>query len=278
MLNSKIESAESGLAVFDVQSPSGIEISQIRHSIEQEGAIIVRNLITPECAGKTKEALIHVLDIDVKNYGMDYRFRGMVHALMNRGQVFLDLLAVSSLVSICKSILGHGCIINGFNSSSMPPSGSNFSRSIHVDCPRLIPNYITNLGITLALDPFTKNNGGMEIAAGSFLTPDQPSEESFADSAIQPKLGIGDAIVFNARCWHRGGINRTDSWRHAVTFNVCRAYMRQQFDYTRMLGAEQMEALPEEVRQFLGYYVRMPENMDEFLLPPELRKYRPGQE
>jgi hypothetical protein len=39
-----------------------------------------------------------------------------------------------------------------------------------------------------------------------------------------------------------------------------------------------IDGLDEDRRQFLGYYVREPSSMAEFLLPPEQRLYRPGQE
>ena len=255
------------------------QAAQISELIKKEGAVILRNLITKENAELIKENLLRCLEEDNSKYGADYIFSGMVHALMNRGDVFIDLIGDKKILSIFKAILGHGCIVHAYNSSSMPPSLSNFSRSIHVDCPRLVPGYITNMGLTIAIDNFTSENGAMEIIPDSFGLINPPDEEQFAKQKIDlDNLKVGDAILFNARCWHRGGINKTDKWRHAVSMNICRAYMRQQFDFPVLLGDKKMETLSDDIKQFLGYFVRMPYNMDEFLLPKEKRKYKHGQE
>lgn len=250
----------------------------IKDIIENEGAVILRNIITVVQAEELKNALLLVLKEDDKNFGDNYIFKGMVHALMNRGKVFIDLIENKELLGIFRAILGHGCIIHAYNSSSMPPNHTNFSRSIHVDCPRLVPNYITNMGITIALDDFTSENGAMEITPHLFNQSVAPDVTTFdKEKVVLDNLKIGDAILFNARCWHRGGINKTDKWRHAVTMNICRAYMRQQFDFPAMMH-DKTNQLSENAKQFIGFNVRMPKNMEQFLLPADKRLYKPGQE
>jgi ectoine hydroxylase-related dioxygenase (phytanoyl-CoA dioxygenase family) len=259
----------------DLAQSSDTEVGDL---IRKHGAFVLRGAIDADTVQSLKLALIRALDEDDAFYGRDYKFRGMVHALMSRGPAFLDLLGNPAIRRIAKTVLGHGCIVHAYNSSSMPPGTSNYSRSIHVDCPRLIPDYVTNLGVTIALDPFNPETGGMEIMPQSFELGAAPDELAFQKGAEQPLLGPGDAILFNARCWHRGGMNRTGNWRHAVTMNLCRSYMRQQFDYPRMLDQLHINGLDEDRRQFLGYYVRQPSSMAEFLLPAEQRLYRAGQE
>ncbi len=255
------------------------QYAEIKEHIEKEGAIILRGIISKEIAKKLRDDLESCLAEDLKDRGDSYIFKGMVHALMNRKQSFIDLLDDEKILGVFRAILGKGAIVHAYNSSSMPPNETNFSRSIHVDCPRLIPNYITNMGITIALDAFTPYNGAMQIWSGSFTMPNQPSEEEFVANKVDlDNLEIGDAILFNARCWHRGGVNTTTKWRHAVTMNICRAYMRQQLDFSELMGKEKTDKLSENVKQFIGYNVRMPHTMEEFLAPAAERKYKPRQE
>jgi ectoine hydroxylase-related dioxygenase (phytanoyl-CoA dioxygenase family) len=246
--------------------------------IRKNGAFVLRGVIDADTVKSLKETLSRALDEDEARHGREYKFSGMVHALMIRGQAFLDLLGNPAIRRIGKTVLGQGCILHAYNSSSMPPGASNYSRTIHVDSPRLIPNYVTNIGVTLALDPFNAETGGMEVMPLSFDFGEAPDEIAFQKGAEQPLLAPGDAILFNARCWHRGGMNRTQNWRHAVSMNVCRSYMRQQFDFPRMLDQLNINGLDEDRRQFLGYYVRQPSSMADFLLPAEQRLYRAGQE
>ena len=92
------------------------------------------------------------------------------------------------------------------------------------------------------------------------------------------ELDPGDAIVFNARCAHRGGLNRTDRWRHGLSLHACRPYMRQLFDYPRMMPPDVLARLDPEAQQFLGCWVRMPTSMEEWNMPADQRPYRSGQE
>lgn len=251
----------------------------IAEIIQKEGAVILRDLVATSEAEELKSALIQSLEEDQNRFGDEYIFKGMVHALISRGMPFVDLIEREDLINVFRTILGHGCILHGYNSSSMPPQKSNYSRSIHVDCPRFIPGYITNLGITIALVPFTETNGAMEITPHLFNLKDMPDEDTFnREKIILNNLNTGDAILFNARCWHRGGQNLTAEWRHAVSMNVCRAFMRQQFDFPAMVGEKIIETLSESAKQFLGYFVRMPQSLEQFLLPAEKRLYRPNQE
>jgi hypothetical protein len=262
-----------------IAGPSAAEAAAMAEALSFEGAIVVRGAIAAESIPDLRDALVRALVDDERRYGAEYRFRGMVHALMTRGAAFLDLLKTPTLRRVSQAMLGDGCIVHAFNSSSLPPRGQNHSRGIHVDCPRLIPNYATNVGWIFPLDEFTDENGAMELIPPSFMEAERPSEEEFSQDCLSlAGLKPGDACCFNARCWHRGGINLTNEWRHAATVNVTRSYIRQQFDYPRMIAPRVLESLGEELRRFLGCHVRMPVSLEEFHLPPDLRPYRPGQE
>jgi ectoine hydroxylase-related dioxygenase (phytanoyl-CoA dioxygenase family) len=202
----------------------------------------------------------------------------MVHALVVRHPVFLEFIALAPLRAVMQRLLGHGCIVHAYNSSSVPPGDTNYARDIHVDSPRWVANYMTNAGCILALDPFTEASGAMEILADGFRSPDRPGPELFEAACARPELAPGDALLFNARSWHRAGVNQTSQWRHGVTVNVCRAFMRQQFDFPRLLEAHGAVPKDEDARQFLGWHVRMPASLEEFLLPADRRLYRSGQE
>jgi ectoine hydroxylase-related dioxygenase (phytanoyl-CoA dioxygenase family) len=247
--------------------------------MRENGAIVLRGIIPADLAERMREELTRAMDEDIQRFGASHPFPGMVHALMVRGASFLELLSVDAVRAVSRAILGHGAIVHAFNSSSLPPHGTNYAGRIHVDSPRHVPGYATNLGLAFPLDEFTIENGAMEIWPQSFRSASTPAIEEFdANKVVLAGLRPGDAVCFNSRCWHQSGVNATAAWRHAVTLNVCRAFMRQQFDFPRLLDADVAEQLSDEVRQFLGYHVRMPASFDEFFAPADRRTYRPGQE
>lgn len=190
------------------------------------------------------------------------------------GQSFLDLFDNERFLEPFEAVMGCGCIVYAYTSSSMPPSASNFSRRIHVDCPRLIPGYVTNMGATILLDDFTEQNGATSFLPGSHERAEAPSEEEWERHSQQVIAPAGSVFFFNARLWHRGGANLTQDWRHALTVNMCRPYMKQRLDIQRALDGAGIEPTSQRVRQKLGYDAQVPASYDEYYQPPELRKFR----
>src|SRR5690606_17321438 len=133
------------------------------------------------------------------------------------------------------------------------------------------------VGWLLALDDFTDANGATYCLPGSQTRINPPSDSEFQDKAIRWYPRAGDAVLFNARLWHAGGENRTDQARHALTMDVCRSYMRQRFDYPRLVPAEKVAELGPVGRRFLGYNVRVPTSLEEYYVPADQRLYLGGQ-
>jgi ectoine hydroxylase-related dioxygenase (phytanoyl-CoA dioxygenase family) len=246
--------------------------------IARDGFTVVENVLPPDDIPELRAKLQCCVDEDLRAWeGREYPDRWMVHNLMVRDHAFARVLENPALHAYLSAILGDTCILYAYTSSSMPPRGTNYSNRVHVDCPRFIPGYVTNLGVTIALDDFTEENGATYQLPGSHLSPEVPSEEHFFRHARRLFPRTGDAIVFNARTWHSGGQNRTDVARHALTMNVCRSYMRQRFDYPRLVPPEVVARLGDVGRRFLGFNVRVPVSLEEYYLPPDQRLYKAGQ-
>jgi ectoine hydroxylase-related dioxygenase (phytanoyl-CoA dioxygenase family) len=201
----------------------------------------------------------------------------MVHNLMLLDPAFLHLLENPVLVAAMDELLGDTSIVYAYTSSSMPAHGTNYSNRVHCDSPRVIPGYMTNLGIIVVLDDFTDDNGATWFLPGSFERLDAPTEDEFFAGAERVYPRRGDMVVFNARIWHVGGENTTDTARHAVTMNGCRAYMRSRFDYPRMYGYDRADELSPVLRRLLGYNVRTPTSLDEYYVPADQRLYLANQ-
>ena len=203
--------------------------------------------------------------------------RYMLHNLMVLDDGFMELLENPTIVATLDTFLGDTSIVYAYTSSSMPARGTNYSHRVHVDSPRVIPGYMTNLGVIIALDDFTNENGATYFLPKSFERIDPPPEDEFFREAQRVHPRRGDLVVFNARTWHLGGENSTDRPRHAATINACRAYMRARFDYPRMVGYERADDLSPTLRRLLGYDVRTPTSLEEYYLPADQRLYKAGQ-
>jgi ectoine hydroxylase-related dioxygenase (phytanoyl-CoA dioxygenase family) len=252
---------------------------ELLFALKEDGVVTVPGVLSREEAQAMRPALQRAIDEDLARWegSPGYIDQWMVHNLMVRDDAFLHVLENPVLHGYLSEILGDTCIVYAYTSSSMPPRSSNYSRRVHVDCPRVIPGYVTNIGITLALDDFTNENGATEMLSRSQWRTDTVSEEEFERNATRYLLKAGDAIIFNARTWHRGGLNTTDQPRHALTINVCRSYMKQRFDYPRLVPSQLVEKLGPVGRRFLGFDSRVPASLDEYYVPAERRLYKANQ-
>lgn len=200
-----------------------------------------------------------------------------IHDLLAKNIIFAKLLEDDRLQQIFAPILGAYWIMYAFTSSSIPPHGSNYGGRVHVDSPRYIPNYMTNAGIIWALDDFTLENGATKVLPGSHHHAEIPSESFFERNCVQLTCKKGAAVIINARVVHRAGINQTEYWRHALTMNVCRSYMKQRMDWVRLIPENITNQLNNQARRVIGFDTRMPTSLEEFFVPEDQRLYKANQ-
>jgi ectoine hydroxylase-related dioxygenase (phytanoyl-CoA dioxygenase family) len=247
-------------------------------TFEHDGFILVKDFLSRDECSKLLAELECAIQED-KSANPDVFDAGMVHNCFSRGSHLLRHLESSELRAATDALLCKHAIIYSYQSSSLPPGRNNFGSRIHVDCPRFIPGYRTNLGYILALNDFTAENGATYVLPGSHKAIDPPSNENFYARAKQLECKVGDAIFFDARLWHAAGTNSSNEWRHGLTINFCRPYMRTRFDFPRLIKKQHIELrINTSAMKFLGFDVRMPSTLEEFYRPADQRLYKPGQE
>ncbi|MBL4710296.1 MAG: phytanoyl-CoA dioxygenase family protein [Flavobacteriales bacterium] len=248
---------------------------KFKHEIETQGYSIVRNALPPEFIKRAKISLEEAIQKETEYHNSnEYSDFGMVLLCSLYDEVFTDLFDLPLVTEPIETALGEGSIVYAYTSSSMPPETSNFSKRIHVDSPRIIPNYITNLGVTILLDDFTKENGATYFLPHSQTREEQPSAEEFYSKGLRLIEKAGSIWFFNARTWHAGGQNTTDQWRHALTLNMVRPWMKQRLDIPKAMAHKDLTLLSEKTKQKLGFYAQVPENYDEYYVPAEQRKFK----
>ena len=249
------------------------------NDINTQGYSIVENVLSPEYITKAKSALIQAIEKEAAYHGhTNYSDFGMVLLCSLYDKILIELFDNAILNQCFNSILGEGSIVYAYTSSSMPPGKSNYSRRLHVDSPRVIPNYITNMGATILLDDFTLDNGASWFLPSSQNLLEKPSEEEFEKKAKRLVAKAGSVWFFNARIWHAGGQNNTPNWRHALTVNMVRPWMKQRIDIPKAMSHIDMSGFSEQVKQKLGFYAQVPANYEEYYVSPEKRKYKQATE
>jgi len=253
----------------------------ILEALERDGYAIAPDALAPSTVARLREDLERAITTEVAYHkGTDYVDYGMVLVCCTHARSFVDVLAEDRVMGVLDRVLGKGCIVYAYTSSSNPPGGANYSHRIHVDAPRLVPGYETNAGVMMLLDDFTEANGATYVLPGSQHTREAPSAEHFFAHAKRVIAPAGSAVYLNPRIWHSGGKNETDRWRHAITLNMCRPYMKQRLDIPKMMAASGVDltGVSEKALQKMGFYAQVPESLDEYYVPPERRKFRQSNE
>jgi ectoine hydroxylase-related dioxygenase (phytanoyl-CoA dioxygenase family) len=254
-------------------------LPQVMEDFHAKGFAVVPGVLDPGQAAEMRALLIQAIAEQDARWGgfAHYVDQNMVHNLMLHARPFVDVLSNPVMHAYLSAALDPYCVLYAYTSSSIPAGGGNYSSRVHVDSPRFIPGYVTNVGFIIALDDFTEENGATYFLPGSHLSERTPSEEEFFAGAERVFPKAGDGVISNARTFHYGGHNRTDRDRHALTMNVCRSWMKQRFDYPRLMPREMIECMDEVGKRFIGWNVRVPTSLEEYYVAPEDRLYKPGQ-
>lgn len=243
----------------------------------RDGYAIVPSVIPEPVVAQLRSDLEMAIEKE-KNFhgGTDYVDYGMVLVCCMYARSFVDITGNEDVMRIINRILSDGSIIYAFTSSSMPPGKANYSERIHVDQPRLIQGYETNAGVMILLDDFTAENGATWFLAGSHHQREAPSKEHFFANAKRAVAPAGSLVYLNPRVWHSGGRNTTDKWRHSITLNMCRPYMKQRLDIPKIMAKSgiDMTGVSEMALQKMGFLAQVPESLEEYYQPPEKRKFR----
>ncbi|GAB4143227.1 MAG: phytanoyl-CoA dioxygenase family protein [Sphingomonadales bacterium] len=281
MLNDRIKSAQAGsvFSLADAAAPRTELIAETRYHLATRGYHVIEQFLTAaQCAALKAAYLPHLENFNAGDSERGQADRYHIHDLLARDIVFGRLLEDPRLDPLLEPMIGRNWIMYAFTTSSLPPGASNYGRRIHVDCPRFVPGYATNMGVIWALDDFTRENGGTQLLPGSHHLPDTPDEALFERHCQQVTCPAGSLIVVNARVYHRSGFNHSGQWRHALTMNICRPYMKQRLDWVRLIPSEIADRLNDRARRLIGYDTRLPTSLEEFFVPEEQRLYKANQE
>lgn len=245
------------------------------HQINNQGYSIVKHALPNSFVESAKMELIKAINTEADYHKTTkYSGYGMVLLCSLYDRIFCNIFDIDLVREPFNVILGEGCIVYAYTSSSMPPNSTNYSSRIHTDCPRIIPGYITNVGATILLDDFTEVNGATYLLPYSQEQLTQPEPEQFYQKSIRLIEKAGSICFFNARLWHSGGNNLTSQWRHALTINMVRPWMKQRIDIPRAMSHMDLSCISDVAKQKLGFYAQVPSNYSEYFVPIENRKFK----
>lgn len=255
------------------------------HNLANDGFVILKNAVPDMLVGRINEALeksYHAArKIQLKNDPEALTDGTLHHLLAHPEPVFLeiiDFICHSELYAVIREYFGGNFILNSYGGCLNFPSKPTYAAKVHRDIRFYSGDFPLMLNMIIMLDDFTEQNGATHLLTGSHKIKEKPTDEEFYQKAERGTGKRGDVIFFNSNLWHASGANLSDKYRRTITITFTKPFMKQQLDYSRAVGYENLKEMNAELKQVIGYFSRTPSSLEEFYQKPADRFYQPNQD
>ncbi|HZU73643.1 MAG TPA: phytanoyl-CoA dioxygenase family protein [Acidimicrobiales bacterium] len=237
---------------------STTDLARARADLDEHGYCLVEAALSPDEVARMRQRIVELAAAEVAD-GTDYVYENgsnqRVWALLNKGEMFVDLALHPLALELMEHLLGYGFLLSNIDANIAGPGGQPMF--LHADQSYVPPPWPWKFplvaNIMWMLDDFTATNGATRVVPGSHLLGHGP-DPSAPGETVAACAPAGTALVFDGRLWHQTGANTTaDQRRHGILAYYCRPFMRQQENWFVSLRPEVLEAAPARLRQLLGW-------------------------
>jgi ectoine hydroxylase-related dioxygenase (phytanoyl-CoA dioxygenase family) len=214
--------------------------------------------------------------IQIEN-GVDADTEGTAHHLLADGKSFVEFLRRAYLDEYIKEYFGGNYILNAFGGNLNLRKQFTYASRVHRDVRTYTRETRLLLNTIVMLDDFTVEKGATYLLSGSHLKREKPTDEEFFARAERCVGRSGSIVLWDSNIWHAAGQNQTDLPRRSLSLIYSQPFMKQQFDYPRVIGYDHADSLPEPFKQIVGFNARVPASLGEWYQPPEKRFYKRDQ-
>lgn len=233
-------------------------LSRYQEELRLSGYTLIPNVISPADCGRYKDAIYHVYQQQVDEFGGLERLQqindiGVCRHPFFSDDSFVSLMKISVIDELVKASVANPYVLNVQRGLINAPEETIATRSWHRDHP--YQNFITSRPVSLTaiylLDPSTTENGGVEVIPGSESWTEMPHEDYFEKHKKHIAGQQGDVIIIDSMLFHRTTQNRSDKDRVAFVQLFTHPMIKQSLDYTALLdGKYQDDAI---LSSMLGY-------------------------
>lgn len=244
--------------------------------IEDDGFTVIEDFLSADVLAEVRRVLGFYLGRHRGRNDFEGERTERVYTLVARGRVFWDLALDQRVLALCERFLLPNYLLTASQAIQIYPGET--AQAFHSDdafyhLPR--PRQMVSLSTICAVDPFTAENGGTEVIAGSNAWSDADMAGSYdqgvdrggdfmqgeARRALRSApliMPAGACVVFSGMMLHRGGANRSDQPRCAFSQQYCQPWARQQENFTLSVPVEVARQMPSRLQELLGYSIHPP--------------------
>lgn len=245
-------------------------LERISSAMEWDGVAVVEGVLEQALLGRLRMAMFKAglgIEQEIGKERLEAAGElGVLRLMFKYDQTFYKLLELQEVLSVVDHLLGNCAILHVQNGLMLPSgAGGVFQTKLHQDFKRDVG--LVSINTLFAVDDFTSENGATMVIPGSHIM-------GKGGVPVSVECPAGSMIVFDSRLWHCAGVNTSGKPRLGINQQFTASWIKQQLDYCRALD---VSGLKPRTQQLLGYYTRVPANLDEFYRPEEERLYRRAQ-
>ena len=193
--------------------------------------------------------------------------------LLNKGQIFVDMVQHHAVMEIFSKILGKSFILGSYAANRLLPGAPG--QEPHIDYPYwdmhdesefpagMNASFHMNCQSLIALHEFTAENGATAIVPHSQKQGVYPDAKSFASEHIQLSCPQGSLLVFVGMVWHCSMPNNSSAERTSVLGQYLPKFVKPMEDLGYSVDKGIIDEASPELRQLLGIDLRYPERLDD---------------
>jgi ectoine hydroxylase-related dioxygenase (phytanoyl-CoA dioxygenase family) len=197
-----------------------------------------------------------------------------IYALLAYDKVIQDIVEDPRIMAICEAFLEDSFLLTTSQSICIHPGETPqpwHADDVFYSIPR--PRPMVGLSTVVAIDDFSAENGGTEIVPGSHLWSDEQIggdyrqgdterdsafAERMASQSIALEMPAGACVVFAGNTLHRGGENKSNGPRQALSNQYCQPWARTIENFFLSVPRELVREMSPKLHSLLGYSVLSP--------------------
>ena len=193
--------------------------------------------------------------------------------LLNKGQVFVDMVQHPLVMKVFGPILGRQFILGSFAANRLLPGAPG--QEPHIDYPYwdlhdtgefpagINAGFHMNCQSLISLHEFTAENGATAVVPGSQSRGAYPDAGAFDQEHIQLSCPPGSLLLFVGMIWHCSMPNNSKGERTSVLGQYLPKFVKPMEALDQSVAPDVLAAATPELRQLLGVDLRYPELLEE---------------
>ena len=193
--------------------------------------------------------------------------------LLNKGQVFVDMVQHPLVMKVFGKILGRQFILGSFAANRLLPGAPG--QEPHIDYPYwdlhdtgefpagISAGFHMNCQSLISLHEFTAENGATAVVPGSQTRGVYPSKKAFDDEHIQLTCPQGSLLLFVGMIWHCSMPNNSSGERTSVLGQYLPKFVKPMEALDQSVAPAVRDVATPELHQLLGLDLRYPELLED---------------